>query len=131
MGTPKGAISFFNLTTGKVVVRRAWMELPTSESVIERIHVLAKGTPALPIFTDRASRGIGDVKDVYLHNIEDEAVEALVDNSNLPGVYTAEADDEIPGVDMVHNKTLMLISTSLQLMTAMSNHLWMTLRIVL
>jgi hypothetical protein len=41
---------------------------------------------------------------VYLHNIEDEAVKALVDNSNLPGVHTAEADDKIPGVDMVHEQ---------------------------
>jgi hypothetical protein len=41
---------------------------------------------------------------VYLHNIEDEADEALVDNSILPGVHTAEADDEIPGVDMVHEQ---------------------------
>ncbi len=80
------------------------MELPTPASVIERIHVLAKGMPALPIFTYRAGRGIGDVNDVYLHNIEDEAVQALVDNSNLPGVHTAGADDQIPGVDMVHEQ---------------------------
>jgi hypothetical protein len=80
------------------------MELPTPASVIERIHVLAKGMPALPIFTDRAGRVIGDVKDVYLYNIEDEAVEALVDTSNLPGVHTAEADDKIPGVDMVQEQ---------------------------
>jgi hypothetical protein len=80
------------------------MELPTPASVIERIHVLAKGMPALPIFKDRAGHVIGDVKDVYLHNIEDEAVKALADNSNLPGVHTAEADDEIPGVDMVQEQ---------------------------
>ncbi len=41
---------------------------------------------------------------MYLHNIEDEDIEALVDNSNLPGVHTAEADDEIPGVDMVQEQ---------------------------
>jgi hypothetical protein len=35
---------------------------------------------------------------------EDEADKALVDNSILPGVHTAEADDEIPGVDMVHEQ---------------------------
>jgi hypothetical protein len=46
------------------------MELPTPASVIERIHVLAKGMPALPIFTDCAGHVIGDVKDVYLHNID-------------------------------------------------------------
>ncbi len=70
-------------------------------AVIERVALLAKGMPALPIFTDCAGHVIGDVEDVYLHNIEDEADEALVYNSILPGVHTAEADDEIPGVDMV------------------------------
>jgi hypothetical protein len=44
---------------------------------------------------------LSDVEDVYLHSIEDEAVKALVDNSNLPGVHTAEADDKIPEVDMM------------------------------
>jgi hypothetical protein len=62
--------------------------------------------PALPIFTYHAGRVIGDVKDVYLHNIEDEDIEALVDNSNLPGVHTAEADDKIPGVDMVQEQDI-------------------------
>ncbi len=84
------------LTTGKVGIHWAWMELPTSMAVIERVALLAKGMPALPIFTDHASCVIGDVKDVYLHNIEDEADKALVDNSILPGVHTADADDEIP-----------------------------------
>ncbi len=83
VGTPKGAISFFTLTTGKVDICWAWMELPTSMAVIERVALLA-GMPALPIFTDYASHVIGDVEDVYLHNIEDKADEALFDNSNLP-----------------------------------------------
>ncbi len=83
---------FFTLTTGKVVICWAWTELPTSTAGIERVHPLAKGMPALPIFTDCAGRIIGDVKDVYLHNIEDEDIETLVDNSNLLGVHTAEAD---------------------------------------
>ncbi len=78
--------------------------MPTSVAVIERVALLAKGIPALPIFTDCAGRVIGDVKDVYLHNIEDEADDALVDNSILLGVHTAEADDEIPGVDMVQEQ---------------------------
>jgi hypothetical protein len=82
------------------------MELPTPASVIERVHLLAKGMPALPIVTDCAGCVIGDVEDVYLHNIEDEAVEALVDNSNLPGVHTAKADDKIPGVDMVQEQDI-------------------------
>ncbi len=56
-----------------MVTHRIWTELPTSVAVIERVALLAKGMPALPIFTDRAGCVIGDVKDVYLHNIEDEA----------------------------------------------------------
>ncbi len=80
--------------------------MQTSAAVIERVHLLAKGMPALPIFTDRAGCVIGDVEDVYLYNIEDEDVEALVDNSNLPGVHTAEADDQIPGVDMVQEQDI-------------------------
>ncbi len=90
-GNAQGGHKFFTLITGKVVVQWAWMELPTPASVIERIHVLAKGMPALPIFTD---------EDVYLHNIEDETVKTLVDNIN----HTAEADDKIPGVDMVQEQ---------------------------
>ncbi len=73
-------------------------------AVIERVALLAKGMPALPIFTDRASCVMGDVEDVYLHNIEDEADDTLVDNSILPGVHTAEAYDEMPGVDMVQEQ---------------------------
>jgi hypothetical protein len=45
---------FFTLTTGKVVICWAWRELPTSVAVIERVALLAKGMPALPIFTDCA-----------------------------------------------------------------------------
>ncbi len=103
-GNTQGGHKFFTLTTGKVIIRWAWTELPTSVAVIERFALLAKGMPALPIFTDHAGCVIGDVKDVYLHYIEDEADEALVDNSILPGVHTTEADDEIPGVDMVQEQ---------------------------
>jgi hypothetical protein len=86
-GNAQGGHKFFTLTTGKLAIYWAWTELPTSAAVIEQVHLMAKGMPALPIFTDHAGCVIGDVKDVYLHNIEDEAVKALVDNSNLPGVH--------------------------------------------
>jgi hypothetical protein len=103
-GNAQGGYKLFTLTTGKVVIRWAWTELPTSMAVIERVALLAKGIPALPIFTDCAGCVIGDVEDVYLHNIVDEADAGLVDNSILPGVHTAEADDTIPGVDMVQEQ---------------------------
>jgi hypothetical protein len=73
-GNAQGGHKFFTLTTGKVVICWAWTELPTSAAVIERVHLLAKGMPALPIFTDCAGHVIGDVEDVYLHNIEDEDI---------------------------------------------------------
>jgi hypothetical protein len=61
--------------------------------------------PALPIFTDHSGGVIGDVENEFLHNINGEDdVEPLVDNNNLPGVHTAEADDKIPGVDMVQEQ---------------------------
>jgi hypothetical protein len=103
-GNAQGGHKFFTLTTGKKVICWAWTELPTSAAVIERVHLLAKGMLALPIFTDCAGCVIGDVKDVYLHNIDNEDVKTLVDNCNLPGVHTAEADDEIPGVVMMQEQ---------------------------
>jgi hypothetical protein len=73
-GNAQGGHKFFTLTTGKKEVTRwIWTELPTSVAVIERVALLAKGMPALSIFTDFAGRVIGDVEDVYLHNIEDES----------------------------------------------------------
>jgi hypothetical protein len=103
-GNAQGGHKFFTLTTGKVVTCRIWTELPTSVAVIERVALLAKGMPALLIFIDSAGHVIGVVEDVYLYNIEDEADKALVDNSIFPGVHTAEADDKIPGVDMVQEQ---------------------------
>jgi hypothetical protein len=70
-GNAQGGHKFFTLTTGKVVIHWAWKELPTSVAVIERVALLAKGMPALPILTDCVGCVIGDVEDVYLHNIED------------------------------------------------------------
>ncbi len=63
-GNAQGGHKFFTLTTGKVVTCRIRTELPTSVAVIERVALLAKGMPALPIFTDHAGHVIGDVKDV-------------------------------------------------------------------
>jgi hypothetical protein len=98
-------------------------------AVIERVAQLA--LTALPFFTDCAGRVIGDVEDVYLHNIEDEADEALVDNSILPGVHTAEADDEIPVVNMVHEQDVDVDLNFAPADGGNVNHLWMMLRIVL
>jgi hypothetical protein len=60
-GNTQGGHKFFTLTTGKVVIHWAWTELPTSVAIIKRVALLAKGMPALPIFTDHAGHVIGDV----------------------------------------------------------------------
>ncbi len=101
-GNSQGGQRFYTLITGNVVVRRAWMELPTPTSVITKIHLLAKGMPALPVFTDRTGHNIGDVlnEDIYDNN----EVPAL---GNLPpGVHMDETKgiDEIPGVDPVQEQ---------------------------
>ncbi len=121
-GNSQGGQKFYTLTTCKVAVRKAWTELPTPNSVIKRVHLLAKGIPSLPVFTDRTGCIIGDVinKEIY----ENNEVPALVDNGDLPGVHTdkTEGIDEIPGVVLHQRRQKILISTLLQPMKAMSNH---------
>ena len=62
-GNAQGGHKFYTLSTGQVVTRRAWTELPTPQSVIDCVHLLAKGMRAFPIFTDRTGRVIGDAID--------------------------------------------------------------------
>ena len=69
-GNTQGGHKFYTLNTGKVVVRRAWTELPTPASVISQVHLLAKGMPSHPIFTDRAGQVIGDAEYDFLPNID-------------------------------------------------------------
>ena len=102
-GSAQGGQQFYTLTTAKVVVRRAWMELPTPASGIARVHLLAKGMPALPGITDRAGRVIYDVIDEAPYGVDDDDIPLLNDDANLPGVHTdkTKGDDKIPGVDPV------------------------------
>ena len=99
-GNAQGGHKFYTLDNGTVVVRRAWTELPTPQSVIERIHLLARGMPAMPVFTDRRGRVIGEQD---LHTNDDTDTDVIIDDANLPGVHTDETggDIEIPGVDPV------------------------------
>jgi hypothetical protein len=83
-GNAQGGHKFYTLTTGKVVNQRAWTELPTPESVIKRVHMLAKGMPSFPIFTNWNRQVIGDVVEEY-----DETVyENKVNPDEIPGVHT-------------------------------------------
>jgi hypothetical protein len=103
-GNSQGGQKFYTLTTGKVVVCRAWTELPTPNSVIKRIHLLAKGMSALPVFADCTGHIIGDVLNKEIYNNND--IPALVNDGDLPGVHTdkTEGVDEIQGVDPVQEQ---------------------------
>ena len=107
-GNVQGGHKFYTLTNGTVVTRRAWTELPTPKSVIERIHELAYGMPAMPIFKDRRGRVIGDAIDYELYddNDDDDNNQPPVGDEELPGVHTDETggDFEIPGVDPVQQE---------------------------
>ena len=106
-GNAQGGHKFYALATARVVTRWAWTELPTPASVIERMHLLAHGMPAMPVFTDRRGRVIGDVVDNDLYDNEyDDANQPLVDDADLPGVHTDETGGnfEIPGVDPVQQE---------------------------
>jgi hypothetical protein len=92
-GNSQGGQKFYTLT------------IPTPNSVITRVHLLAKGMPALLVFTDCTGCIIGDVINeeiIYDNNV----VPALADNGDLPGVHTdkTEGIDEIPGVDPVQEQ---------------------------
>jgi len=102
-GNSQGGQKFYTLTTGKVVVRRAWTELPTPNSAFTRVHLLAKGMSALPVFTDRTGCTIGDVinEEIYDNN---KVPVLVVDNGDLPGVHT----DETEGVDKISGRNKIL-----------------------
>ena len=80
-GNAQGSHRFYTLNIGKVVVQWAWTELPTPASVISRVHFMAKGMPAQPIFTDQAGQVIGDTEYEFLPNIDNGDVKTIVDDT--------------------------------------------------
>jgi hypothetical protein len=107
IGNVQGGHKFYTLSTGKVVTRRAWTALPAPPSVIERIHVLAQGMPAMPVFTDCRGRVIGDAVDYEINNDDDDDTnQPPFKDAELPGVHKDETggDFEIPGVDPVQQE---------------------------
>ena len=67
------------------------------ESVIARVHFLAKGMPAFPTFTDRARRVIGDVINEVQYD------KSVIENEFAPAktleVHTEETQADTTGVD--------------------------------
>ena len=87
----QGGHKFYTLQHGTVVVRRKWMELPTPTSVIERVHLLARGMPALAVWTDCAGCVIGNAIDEDIYNHDDNPEPVLhPDGINIPGVHMEE-----------------------------------------
>jgi hypothetical protein len=89
--------------------------------------------PAMPVFTDRRGRVIGDVVDYDLYDNEyNDANQPLVDDADLPGVHTDETGGNLRSQEWIrcsrsYNKLPLhqqrrsqrLISTSLQRMKGM------------
>jgi hypothetical protein len=101
-GNVQGGHKLFTLTNGTVVTRsRAWTELPTPKSVIESIHVLAQGMPAMPVFKDRRGLVNGDAINYELYNNDDDTNQPPVNDADPPGVHKDEmgGDFEILGVE--------------------------------
>ena len=107
-GNLQGGYRFFTLTTGRVVTRNKFTELPAPDTVLARVNTLGAGQPALLTFTDRRNRPIGDVElpGVYgaddahefryeLDNNVDADIPELVDRQ--PELHDDdEAEDEAP-----------------------------------
>ncbi len=95
-GNAQGGHKFLSLLTGKVVTRRAWTALPTPQAIIDQVHMMARGQPSLPIFTDRQGNPIGDVTPNFGDewdpgDTKEEPQGVMLPESEVPG--------ELPGVD--------------------------------
>ena len=95
-GNVQGGHKFLSLLTGKVVTRRAWTALPTPQAIIDQVHMMARGQPSLPIFTDRQGNPIGDVTPNFGDewdpgDTKEEPQGVMLPESEVPG--------ELPGVD--------------------------------
>jgi hypothetical protein len=113
-GNLQGGFKFMSLTSGKVISRRTWDNIPMPDSVIKRVNDLGKDQPTQFIFTDRKGRHIGDVEHINrddTHDLNDEdSVEITgVDRGrietpqNIPQETTVIADDQGIEIDIVPN----------------------------
>ena len=50
MGNIQGGCFFFSLTTGQVLNRNRWTQLPMPSEVIDHVHCMAKKRPTVPLF---------------------------------------------------------------------------------
>ena len=95
-GNVQGGHKFLSLLTGKVVTRRAWTALPTPQAIIDRVHILARGQPSLPIFTDRQGNPIGDVTSNFSDELDPGETDFEPQGVMLP---ESEVPSELPGVE--------------------------------
>jgi hypothetical protein len=94
----QGGHKFLSLATGKIVTRRAWTKLPTPQSVIDRIHAMAKGQPSMPVYNVHMGNPIGNESPEYFKHFEPPT------DDEIPGVDLDTEDlHEITGVDTVDN----------------------------
>ncbi len=88
-----------SLATGKVIMRRVWTKLPTSQTVIDRVHAMAKEQPSMPVFTNQSGHPIRDMTPDFVEEDDPANVE------ELPGVEILDDKvwHEITGVDRAQN----------------------------
>ena len=87
-GNAQGGYFFYSLSTGRVLNRNHWTELPMPNEVIERVHAMAKNNVGLEFF-DSEGNEIVDDEESY---VDDEAKD---DESlgSIAGVDEQEVDD--------------------------------------
>jgi hypothetical protein len=120
-GNSQGGHWFYSLTTGRMLDRRQWTPLPMPADVIDRIHVLAKASPAGMHFTnvrnetydnddnddnesdddstydsdDESSTGHDDDYDTFIAGVDNN----LPDPLDPPDVYADETINNHDGED--------------------------------
>jgi hypothetical protein len=97
-GNSQGGHWFYSLTTGRMLDRRHWTPLPMPADVIDRIHALAKASPAGMSFTNMRNETYADI------GVDDYGTESDDDSDYDSDDESSTGDDDdydhfIAGVD--------------------------------
>ena len=101
----QGGFKFMALNTGQKITRRSWDVIPTPDTVIERVNMLAGDQPEQLVFTDRHGRLIGDNEIPGVDSQDPVAPDDAPDDAPNPPADPHEPDEfpgdvELPGVDV-------------------------------
>ena len=94
-GNAQGGYYLFSLSTGKVLNRNNWTELPMPNEVIDRVHVLARRAAADLTFADRDGAIIPDEEDDEDADADPDYAPADDDmEDDDDGSYASDNDDD-------------------------------------